>query len=106
MCAGLIADDAALEGSRAGGFVIPSLHGRFPDARILISLPPDELGGLLLTYYRALPWRTRAPIARCLGRAVASYPETELHTDLVAALLRAWAWLDDEGLLTKPRRAA
>jgi hypothetical protein len=83
-----------------------SIYGRYPDARHLVSQHPEELAGLLFAYFRSLPWRQRLAVERCVTRAVASYPEPELHAPLSGALMDAWDWLEAEHLLDAATRRA
>lgn len=78
-----------------------SLRVAFPDAVHLLSLDPDQLAGLLLFPFRAIPWRTAPAARRCVLRWVAPYPE-HLRADLTDALMNVWIRLESEGLLDRP----
>jgi hypothetical protein len=71
----------------------------FPDARLLLSLDPEQLAGLLLFYFRALPWRDERAVRRCIVHWVSPYPNG-VREQLAAALLCAWTRLDVDGFLT------
>ena len=78
---------------------MPSFALAFPDARLLLSLDPEQLAGLLLFYFRALPWRDERAVRWCIVHWVSPYPDG-VREQLAAALLCAWTRLDADGFLT------
>jgi hypothetical protein len=77
---------------------MPSFAVAFPDARLLLSLDPDLLAGLLLFHFRALPWRDESAVRRCVTHWVQPYP-TVVRERLAESLFAAWKRLDAEGFL-------
>ncbi len=74
-----------------------------PDPNVLLSLEPEELGGVLLQYLNSLEAHERRVIARynqflANGPLVADYP-AEHHDRIRDALMEGWAWLEREGLI-------
>lgn len=83
---------------------MPSFAGAFPDARLLLSLDPEQLAGLFLFYFRSLPWRDERAVQRCIAHWVRPYPH-DVSERLAAALFGAWARLDADGFLVIAARA-
>jgi len=80
---------------------MPSLVGMFPDARLVLSLDPEQLAGLTLTYFRNLPWRDARAVRRCITHWVEPYPN-EFRTRVADALMATWEHLRADGRLDVP----
>lgn len=75
----------------------------FPDASALLSLDSEDLAFRFLPYFRSLPWQIRSGVLSCVSLSVQHYPR-EVRTPLLNALMSAWDFLHDEGLLTATER--
>jgi hypothetical protein len=77
---------------------MPSFAAAFPDARLLLSLDPEQLAGLFLFYFRSLPWRDERAVRRCIAHWVRPYPDGARER-LANALFCAWSRLEADGFL-------
>jgi hypothetical protein len=75
-----------------------SIAGVFPDARVLLSLHPDQLSGFFLFIFRSLPWRNLGAVRRCVQHWTLFYPP-EMRGPVADAVIAAWIRLSVEGLL-------
>jgi hypothetical protein len=75
-----------------------SFFRRFPDGCVLVGLTTEELAHLLLPYFRSLPASSRNSAAACAAKQAALYPK-DLRRELLNAMIAAWDFLHDQGLL-------
>src|SRR5687767_7531260 len=80
-----------------------------PDVQSLLSLEPEELAGVLMTYLNGLPPRAEHQylhrpsllIPNSKDCAFSDYPP-ESQNAISSAFSEAWSWLEREGLLVQP----
>lgn len=78
-----------------------SIHSLIPDPETLLALEPDELAGHVLEYLNSLPSREAGQLNRYnfgLSHTVQEYPD-QYKSEISRALMEAWVWLENEGLL-------
>src|SRR4051812_40907825 len=82
-----------------------TLHSLVPDADIVLSLEPEQLGAVLLVHLNSLPDNEQAQLnrynffAKSYGsNSFAGYPP-QYFDQVSDAFLEGWAWLEREGLL-------
>src|SRR3989304_9642273 len=81
--------------------MVVSLISMLPTPEALLALEPEELAGVLLQHLNSLEPRERNNLNRHnfgMEHTVRDYP-SGVSTQLLAALLEAWVWLEREGLL-------
>ena len=77
-----------------------SIHSLIPDHETLLNLEPEELAGPVLAYLNSL-----SPGSGGLNRYSFSLPHTveeyprQYQKEISQALMEAWVWLENEGLL-------
>lgn len=78
-----------------------TIYELMPDHKVLLSLKPEELAGIVLEYLNSLAPMDRGQLNRynfSLPHTVAEYPN-EVQNEVIHALMEAWMWLEREGLL-------
>ncbi len=77
------------------------LYDIIPDCNALLSLEPEEIGGIILEYLNSLPEGEPNQFNRynfTLPHTVSKYPPQK-HDEILQALMEGWIWLEREGLL-------
>jgi uncharacterized protein (TIGR02391 family) len=72
-----------------------------PDPNSLLSLEPEEIGGIILEYLNSLSDENSGLLSRYnfhLNNTVSKYPR-EYHDRLLKVLMEGWIWLEREGFL-------
>ena len=78
-----------------------SIYSLVPDATALLELEPEELAGVLMEYLNSLSTSEQENLSRhnfLMGHMFDEYPQEE-RAHLRQALMEAWVWLENEGLL-------
>lgn len=77
------------------------IYDIIPDHDALLTLEPEEIGGVILEYLNALPSTTKGALNRYnfgLPHTVQKYPR-EHQQKISQALMEGWMWLEREGLI-------
>ena len=81
-----------------------TIYELMPDHKVLLSLEPEELAGIVLGYLHTLDENKLYPQLLTEDYTVEKYP-SKYQEDIKQALREAWVWLESEGLIACKRPA-
>ena len=81
-----------------------TIYELMPDHKVLLSLEPEELAGIVLEYLHTLDENELYPQPLTEDYTVEKYP-SKYQEDIKQALREAWVWLESEGLIARKRPA-
>ena len=73
-----------------------------PDPKLLLSMEPEELGGVILEHLNSLEHGERGQLNRynfSLGHCLEEYPPDCNREGIMEVLMEGWSWLEREGFL-------